>query len=468
MHPSDPARRLQGWRLAIRIGVLALVVGSTLPFGSVHPLWIAVVEGWAACLAAAAVWVLYRDPDCLPPGARRLAIPAIVLVGIGILQWVPLPKASVLAPPTALARESVASVLPELSFALAPYSLSPPETLDAGLRLVAYLLVGFAAVVGFVENRHVRQAAWTIALLGGGQALYGAAEYLSGHQHILGHAKQYYLNSATGTFINRNHFAGYLAMTLPFALRFLVGPRRRGTLRTWRKRLILALEPTGARRFMGGLAAFLIVVGVFLSYSRGGLAAALIGAAVFVRIVSRGRRKLWVLLVLFLVPAAFLSFQEVRAPGERFVTDAAEISTLNNRIPVWGAAVGMVPSYLWLGSGYGTFEFAFRTHQPASLEGRWVHAHNDWLQVLIEGGLPALAALLAAAAMLVLTARASWAPTLDARILVGCPVAALTAIACHSVLDFTLRIPAAALLLTLQIALLLVAERVRQPSTATS
>jgi len=63
------------------------------------------------------------------------------------------------------------------------------------------------------------------------QALYGSLEYLSGHQQIFGYVKRYYTDSATGTYINQNHFAGALEMALLVGVGFLVLSALHGTAR---------------------------------------------------------------------------------------------------------------------------------------------------------------------------------------------------------------------------------------------
>jgi len=63
-----------------------------------------------------------------------------------------------------------------------------------------------------------RAILWTLAGAGAFQAIYGLAEYFSGHQRIFGYVKTRYTEVATGTFINRNHYAGYLEMTLPLTI----------------------------------------------------------------------------------------------------------------------------------------------------------------------------------------------------------------------------------------------------------
>src|SRR5258708_37544066 len=63
-----------------------------------------------------------------------------------------------------------------------------------------------------------KRLVFALVSLGVFEALYGLIQYLTGWQQIFAYVKKYYLEEATGTYINRNHFAGFLEMTLPFAM----------------------------------------------------------------------------------------------------------------------------------------------------------------------------------------------------------------------------------------------------------
>ena len=107
----------------------------------------------------------------------------------------------------------------------------------------------------------------------------------------------------------------------------------------------------------------------------------------------------------------------------------------------------MIPEYAVVGAGFGTFENAFDLHRPPEIKQRWDHAHNDWLQLTIEGGL-----LCTVGALLVLLGALGIRPdvpgaTMGHSMLPVCLIAAILAIAIHSTVDFCLRIPANAVLL---------------------
>jgi O-antigen ligase len=436
-------------RAALRFGLFALLMLAPLPFGSVQPLAVLILELTAAALCGVASWGVVERPGLLTPPARRMLWPCLGLLAVGLLQLVPLPAAWIawLAPATATAREATGALLAAKA-AAARATLSAPDTLDALLRLASYVGIGLASAVALRVPRLRQHAVLLIVGCAVFQAVYGSAEYVSGHQHIFGYVKKYYTDSATGTFINRNHFAAYLALCLPFALELLVQPGSKAAQRGvsgWRSLLLRLHEPAGALRVFGGLAAASIWAGVFFSYSRGGLAASLVGAAMLPVFLSRGIR-VKVLVAILIAPLALLVlWQDVRAPGERFLGDPEEIETLNSRLPVWQASLGLVRDYPLLGSGYGTFDAVFPNRQPAGVSNRWDHAHNDWLEAQVEGGLAASVCLLWLA-WLCFAPGARPAHTEGPRYVVGLAAAraGLCAIAVHCLVDFPVRIPAIA------------------------
>jgi O-antigen ligase len=65
-----------------------------------------------------------------------------------------------------------------------------------------------------------------------------------------------------------------------------------------------------------------------------------------------------------------------------------------------GTVLAMTAQYFPLGSGFGGFDPVFRLHEPDNLlkPTYFNHAHNDFLEVVLDGGLPA-GIILAAAAL---------------------------------------------------------------------
>jgi O-antigen ligase len=374
---------------------------------------------------------------------------AAVVVGVGLLQIIPFPVSwtRYLSLSGANVRQQVSVLLPETASKVAPLSFESAATIDALLRLLAYFVIGLAAAVVISKRRHMLQAALVIATAGAFQAFYGSIEYLSGHQHIFGYAKEHALDEASGTFINRNHFAGYLAMTLPFAMGLMLDAMRRlPPAANWREGILRLSRPAGLMLTAGGLATAVIWIGVVLSHSRGGLAAALVATMVVVAATASRKKVAVILAIALLLPTLFLSWQEIRAPGERFAADPEELVSIGGRLDAWKTSAAMTADYIPLGTGLGTFASAFRLHQPSSVMKFWRHAHNDWLQSAVEGGPFVTLAFLLMLFFVLKKPREVRRFALDPVALTSCVTAAICAISFHSLVDFSLRMPAVAAL----------------------
>lgn len=464
---SGSSRRTERIRRLIRVGVYLILFISPLPFASVQPGSVLAIELAAAFLGAGSLLVLASEGlRALPSLSRRLLLVLGAMLLIGLVQLMPLPAswAAWIAGPTQDMRQAVEEVLGAGPQPGVGTSLSSPDTVDALLRLAGCGLLGLAAAVGFTRWRQIVVGLSVAVGSAAFQALYGSLEMLSGRQHIFLYAKKYDTEVATGTFINSNHFGGYLAIVLPVALALtLVYGQRLPQRRGWRERVVRLGDPDTLKFITCALMAALLWGGVFLSTSRGALAAALVGSAALVLLSAGKGRRRWVLIAVLLVPALPLSLQQIRAPREGALLSQGEIETLSGRYPIWRGALRMVPSYAVIGSGYGTFEDAFLMYRPETVHARIDHAHNDWLQLLVEGGAPALCCGLLLLVLVLRHRSTTRSDSVPAGILAAGLRAALLAFAFHALLDFPARIPAIAVLVACLAGLLSAAVSVEGP-----
>lgn len=432
-------------RAALRATIFGLILWAPLPFGSVGDRGAWILQTGAAMAVGLAILCWAREPETDLGAARLpLGIGAAIAVCIA-LQLVPWPEAIARwGSPATYELRAVTSELIGTENVASTWSLSPPNTLQALWRWLAIMGVFFASAIAFRTGRSLKPLGWTIALALAFQALYGTTEYISGHQHIFGYQKQHFLNSATGTFVNRNHFASYLAMLLPLVL---AGMSARSPVRedgqSWQTWLSRTLSRDHSGRVIRLAIALSAVLAIFLSYSRGGLIATF-SAVLFAAIATRrqGKQYLgWV--ALFAIPAVWISARELQAPGARFFSSGSEsLMTLGQRLPAWRAALGLMPEHWKTGSGAGTFESVFQHVQPADVNRHWTYLHNDWLQVWLElgvfGGLLSLALAWVLGRRIVQLVESNTGRRGPWRVAVG---AALIAVSVHAFWDFSSKIP---------------------------
>jgi O-antigen ligase len=438
----------------IRAGIFALLLLSPLPFGAVPAGPVVAIELWAAVLGTLSLVLVWRGPYVFPRWGGWLLAAAGVAIAVGLVQMLPLPLewTRAISPTTATARHDVATVVAGVRTTWMPVSIEVPATLDAISRFIAYLLIGFSAAVTIRDPRHLKLTALVLALSVAFQGFYGAAEHLSGHQHIFGFAKIYMLDSATGTFINRNHYAIYLAMTLPFALWLALDGLGGGRFpRSFRSALIGLGGTAGIVSAIGAVATALGWCGILLSNSRSGLAAGIVATGILLVRMRSGFRTAVIAVLVLLLPTIALLWVEIRSPGERFLTESSAALGLGGRLEVWTASLESVRESLVLGTGYGTFERVFPLYRAASTLRRWEHAHNEYLQILFECG---IIVAIAVTAGLVLAIR-SVRPGRNQRsvpVPSSAALAGLAALAISALVDFPLRIPCVPVLLAVVLA----------------
>ncbi len=411
--------------LWLAIGAAAFLYGGVL--------W----EHWLPCLAvilvSAAAAAGSRRRESWPRVGRIPAIALGVALAVAAGQLVPLPEPVLewLTPARAELQDTFSSVLGRPGPA-AP-SLVPAASLRWTLTLVGLVAVFLVARASLVRGpERVWRPAVPLLALGGFEAVLGLAQvYLAGQP------------LATGTYVNRNHYAGLLEMALPFAAMGAVGVMkgRRSRRLTVRR----ALAASGLFALAG-----LMLAAIIQSLSRAGFAFALASLAVMGAVALAGPkgRAGWKRRAAAGVAAAAAAAAFVFLPTDPLIfrfgaLAATEEISADTRVQVWRDTLKLIEDYPVAGVGLGGYTAAIHRYQTAAPTQTIGMAHNDYLQLAAELGLPGFAALLLLAGWAL--ARAGKAASLHdpARRYLGLAcLGALTALALHSLVDFNLYLPA--------------------------
>jgi O-antigen ligase len=409
-----------------RAAVLVLLAAAPLALGSVHPPAYIPLVVLSVALGALAV---ARGQGAAVPGTRLiLAFHALV-----VLQLLPLPPPvlGVLSPGSLRFRSEV-SLVHDASWH--PISVNPVDT-ARGLAFVAAASFLYAAVyLEFGEALWRRRLARVVVLTGCFMTLLALVQGPTFGSRIYGLYRPDADWAVFGPYVNRNHFAGYVAMAIPLALGFTVEAARdfHAALARRRRARWLALgDAEGNAAIRRGAEAVVLVVGLAASRSRGGLLAFLVSLAALPRALGRSRRSLFAIALVLLGAAAFVDLGPLRRAFE-------SRGIQGSRVALWEDVLPMVRSYPVFGCGLNAFGSAYPRQQTV-LKSEWVgQAHNEYLQALVDTG--ALGAGLVLA-LLFLVLRSAWdvAPQspLDAGIL-----GSLLALAAHNLVDFNWQIPA--------------------------
>lgn len=395
---------------------------------------------------------------------RQLILPTLWwlawLAWIGI-QLLPM-GANMLASISPAAAQLYAESADVLGTPLQPrISVAPTQTVDAWLLSAGYGCLYLLIVLSCHADRtRMGMVLAIIATSGLLQALYGSLMTLSGLEWGFFEPKEHYRRVATGTFVNRNHLAGYLelagAAALGLILSDLGGGGGRRTLRQRVAELITLLFSTKMR---ARLALIVMAVALVLTRSRMGNIAFVGSLSVCAMgyVMLRHRQHALKAFVLFgsviavdiLIVSQWYGLDRVIQRIEQ--TDLS----VDSRTVFLRHAPAAVDAYRTTGSGLGTFAVAFSPFRTAELEPYFDHAHNDYIEFMVETGTVGLSLL--AAFVLMHVVHAVWTLMSRRRRMIAAvsfsALMGMSAIAIHSVADFNLQIPANAATLLVLMAL---------------
>lgn len=406
----------------------------------------------------------------LPLGANRdwiwpwfgiaiYALLALTMLALALRRWQP--GAALLRSRwwLAAAALSLLAGLPHLGSVGWIDGVAPVDPAAAARALLLYGMCIALALLLLVACDSRRRLLWTAAVVfaaGVMQALWGAGMTLSGIEwNLFGH-KSTNLGVATGTFVNRNHFAGYLAMCGALGLGLLIAQLSTRATTGWRDSARgLAAAVLGPRAWQR-VALAAVVVGLVLSQSRMGNLSFFIalgcGAALALAVWRPLPRSLvWLFVSILLVDLLLIgSWIGVDRVAQRLAATSVAVPAGSGRdsdaerMVVASATLQLWREHRWLGVGPGGFRSVFPSIKPASVALFYDHAHNDWAQLLAErgvlGALPYLATLLLALHAAVLALQRRRDPRLRG-IALGSAMG-LLAFALHGLADFNAQIPA--------------------------
>lgn len=409
--------------LTIFFAILWLSGGASQPTAPGQ----AIVRGAAVSLLILAFLFARRPPLSLAKPVLALLLASILLV---LLQLVPLPiKLWSMLP----GRIGLSSVIPE-NPAYRPLSMAPSATINAAASL---LVPGATLVLSLASGQigRLRNASLLLGLI--------AASTLVGALQFLGlHIDNPFINDplvdVTGTFANRNHFALFLALGC------LLAP-------VW---AFLPAHPTPGRSAITLLLLPLFIVVALASGSRAGLVLCCLGLALGLLLVRSRLREFMKGKPTWMLPAlisgglvAGVGLVVTSIASDRAVAINRSLATeidADIRVRALPTVISMTKDYFPVGAGFGTFDPVFRIKEPFALLKLtyFNHAHNDFLEIILDGGLPALLLLLVALGWwLVASARVLRQPISPDILLGQLGSAILLLIFLASIIDYPARTP---------------------------
>ena len=344
-------------------------------------------------------------------------------------------------------------------YSLAPYTHPVRMSL---VRWVVYGLLFLGLTQAMDSRKRIEAVIVLILAVGCFEALYGIMQTYSGESHIWWFKSLSGFRDVSGTYINRNHFAGFMEMGIILAVAYagaLSDRNKIGHIMSGRKSGIrakllkyLSGEQIFTKRFLIVFAGVVMGLGLILSASRGGIISAaggLLLMGLFFTFRKDQRRKGIIILVLFFFLTTIYAFHI----GIGYTLGRFQMIDRNfeSRARYAHKTMDLFADYRLAGVGVGNFPYAYPKYQAPEDKGDFIeYAHNDWVQFLAEAGVAGLLLLLAGMGYYLVRTIKLWLGRRDpfAVCLGIAPVAALFSIAGHSFCDFNLHIPANFVMLT--------------------
>lgn len=328
-------------------------------------------------------------------------------------------------------------------------SLADEDTWTALLRLQSYALVFVLAYLLGADRGRAQATFGCLALAGLVYAVFGLSAYWSGHDPVWLFGGKVLAQDVHGTFINRNHFATWQGLTILCVVAYFYQRMSRPRVKPYvvPQNRDADVEEFILRAWKPLTALLLMVTALVLTHSRGGFSAALAGTLVLLLLLDRrapARRTLSRVTVIAALIVASIAFYLTSAA----LLDRIERTDISSeeRLAVFANVNRGIAANPVLGFGYGTFADSFRLYDRNEDLVHYDRAHNTWLENAFELGLPAALALFLAIAGLALSClrgvhrrRRDW-------VFPATGAAASVLVGVHATVDFSLQIPAVAIL----------------------
>jgi O-antigen ligase len=383
-----------------------------------------------------------------PIGIRNVALPAGLFAAVLFWVWLQ----TVAGVPSTLSHPIWSMTAATLGKPIAgSISVNRDFTAQALIELVTVASVFWLALQLCRDAARAMFLLRAVAVIVAAYAAWGLAAF------ALHAGRLPWLESSSGigyvssTFINRNSFATYAGMGLIVSSALILQLYRHRVASgdaPWRLRLADFIETTGEQGSVLLSCAFLILVALLLSVSRGGIIATGLGLFVLAASTFRRRRRRAAELLetiafgTVLVAAVFLVFGDafVGKLGERGLADT-------NRIAVNALALRSIRDAPLTGYGLGTFTDVFPLYRDRSISvfGVWEQAHDSYVEIFQGLGLAFGSMLLASVLILVVRCAKGVVTRQEHVTFPRVAVACACLVGVHAFVDFSLQIEAVAL-----------------------
>lgn len=432
----------------ILYGIIALLCLAPAPFGSDRPIPIAIITALTGILSI--YWGMFAARDKIfvrvsLAHIKWFAGAVFLTVLWAFFQAIPINIDGISNDYWHLAQQ----LLPEMHIK-SSISLNPHESWVGLYKILAYIMIFWLALQLCRSSNNCKKILFSLLVSGTIYALYGLMLKVTGAHKILWFEKTMYLDSLSSTFVNRNHYATYAGIVLIISLAMFINLLLED-ISAKRKRDVysLVIQSLFTKAMPTLIMVLIILASLILSNSRAGISASMLGVVFFIFFSSftgalKKYRRILVILFIGVVGMFYLMFMTggdiVSHRFGHFKGDA------DFRGMLYAATANAISDAPLSGTGLGSFADVFKAYRDASFpvdfDELTDRAHNSYLELMLELGIPAALLLIGALAIIWFrVCSAIWRRRRNAYI------PAISASACvllgaHAFVDFSAQMPA--------------------------
>lgn len=464
-------------------GLLALVIWLPLPLAS-NRIWaIGVLICMVLLLCAGAVYAWRRDAGIALGMLGKFLFPLglfATFIFFSFLQVMPMPASwlAVLSPNSLKIQQAAGLAEAGLPFHL---SLDIFQSRIMASLSCAYFLI-FVLVLFLVRDaKRLDRFAQVLVWSGLLQAMAGIFLFSLGAHYRMFFSELIHDN-VIGTFVNRNHFAGYMEMALSIGIGLMLARlgKRGHSYSGWRQRLVAALSFLISPKMRLRMMLVIMVIALVLTRSRMGntafLAAMLIVGMVSIPLSWRmAPATVALILSLVIVDVVIIGTWVGLEKVVNRINDTTLVSnsgggqdSIEERLLPARYTLDLIREFPVFGAGAGSFYNVFAKYRPPEVGGYFDHAHNDYAEIASDSGLLGaglLATLVLSTFSISIKVLYQRRASLPRGVAFGA-LMSIVALAIHSSVDFNLQIPANALTFVMILALAWVAAKLPSQRSA--
>jgi O-antigen ligase/tetratricopeptide (TPR) repeat protein len=363
------------------------------------PLAFASVELWSITTVELGVAILglllffYQLKGQIPAVIVPGAVPLFLLLLYMVFQLVPLPPwlIEILSPGSTAAYQPVYQAVGENSWT--PLSVHPKATVSELLRIASYGLFYVITIQLLADGKRLMATVKIVAGLAACIAFLAILQRYTSPDHIYwfrpgpSHSPRF-----MGPWIHRGQFAGFMTMLLPllYGLFLYYKPTIDKTESLRAKIVDFFASPRSNLQLILVFGIVIILFSVLVSLSRAGIIVAILSILLFYYFLSKKRGILsWPILVVFLagIGLFFVNFGSDEWVSRIDSSITADGELIFDRLETWRDTAEIIKVFWLTGAGFGTFVDIFPLYKSIANQYVYDHAHNDYLELLTDGGI---------------------------------------------------------------------------------